>query len=177
MKNYSKKDVKMVKFILENCETVWIPQECLINFEANYTKDGYELDAHIIDNCKLDGYLFDTKSPLQRLNHRSDICSVELELVNGEEIELALVWNPEGYSDNNFQTSELLSYKELKISINKYNKMFSIQDILKLEDGTVVMDQYGKEYRVEEDEDGKYLYDTFVTDYILCSKFKIKNIG
>lgn len=174
MKNYSKKDIRMVKFILENCETVWIPQECFNDFETNYTNDGYELEAHIIDNCNLDGYLFDTKSPLQRLNCRPDICSVELELVNGEEVELALVWSPEGYSDNNFQTSELFSYKELKLSINKYNKVFSIQDVLKLGKGTVVIDENGKEYTVEEDEECKYLFDTYFTDVVLYSKFKIK---
>lgn len=177
MINYNKKDVKIAKFILENCETVWVPQECFISFEANCTKDGYELEAHIIDDCNLDGYLFDTKSPLQRLNCRPDICSIELELINGEDVELDLVWNAEGYQDNNFQSSQLFSYKELKLSINKYNKVLSIQDVLKLEDGTIVIDQDGKEYKVEEDEICKYLFDTYFTDTILYSKFKIKNTG
>lgn len=178
MKNYNKNDIKMVKIILENCETVWIPQNCFINFEAKYTNDGYEIEAHIVDKGNLDGYLFDTKSPLQRLHHRPDICSIELELVNGDDIDLDLVWNPENYQDNSFQNSQLFSYKELKLSINKYNRKFSIQEVLKLEDGTVVIDEDNNEYLVCEDEDDhfKFLFNTYITDELLYSKFKIKQI-
>lgn len=174
MKKYNKQDIISVKFILENCENVRIPQNCFKYFELNETNDGYELNAHIIDNGSLDGYLFDTKSPLQRLNYYSDICHINLELLNGEVINISPVWNPEDNQNNTFQSSKLISYKEIVISINKYEKELSIKDVLKLQHGTIVVDDEGDEYIVEEDEECKYLFDTYITDKILNSTFKIK---
>ena len=112
MKKYNNQDIISVEFILENCESVWIPQHCFKYFELNETSDGYEMDAHIIDNGSLDGYLFDTKSPLQRLNYYSDICHINLKLANGEVISISPVWCPEDDQNNNFQSSKLISYKE-----------------------------------------------------------------
>ncbi len=67
-----------------------------------------------------------------------------------------------------------LNYKEIKLSINKNNKKLSISEVLKLDDGTIVIDGGGKEYKVEED-GCKYLFDTYVTDKIINSKFIIKS--
>lgn len=174
MKTYNKQDIISSEFILENCESVCIPQNCFKYFKLNETNDGYEMDAHIIDNGNLDGYLFDTKSPLQRLNYYSDICHINLKLSNGKMININPVWCPEDDQNNNFQSSNLISYKEIIISINKYEKELSIRDVLRLQHGTIVVDDEGNEYIVEEDEECKYLFDTYITNKILDSTFKIK---
>ena len=174
MKKYNNQDIISVEFILENCESVWIPQNCFKYFKLNETNDGYEMEAHIIDNGSLDGYLFDTKSPLQRLNCYSDICHINLKLANGEAINISPVWCPEDDQNNNFQSSKLISYKEIVISINKYEKELSIRDVLKLQHGTIVVDDEGCEYVVEEGRECKCLFNTDITDKILDSIFKIK---
>ncbi|MGL5381044.1 hypothetical protein [Clostridium sp.] len=173
MKNYNKKDIKIAKFILENCETVHIPQGSFIDFVANHTNDGYEIEATITDDNNLDGYLLGNRSPLQRLNCYTDIVSIELELINGENVELDVVWDDD-FQDNCFQTSNLFGYRKLCLSISRFNKEFSIKEVLKLKDGTIVIDEDGKEYKVEEDDECSYLFDTYVTERILNAKFKIK---
>lgn len=174
MKNYKKQDIKIAKFILENCETVTVPRDCFKRMDLDYTKEGYEVNVHIIDNGKVDGYLFGNRSPLQRLNYYDDICSIELKLNDDSEVEIDTVWNNEDGQTNSFQKSKLNGYRELKLSIDKHNRELTIYDVLKLPHGTIVIDDNSKEYKVEEDDKCKYLFDTYFTDEVLYAKFKIK---
>ncbi len=110
MKIYNKDEIKEVKFTLENCENVIIPNECFKSLIISVNGTKCEIEANIIDNGKLDGYLFDEKqSPLQRLDCYPDICWIYSELYNGYKISCNPVWDDADYNgeNNEYQKTEL----------------------------------------------------------------------
>ena len=61
------------------------------------------------------------------------------------------------------------------MSINKRNKKLSIKEVLKLKNGTIVVDKNNNEYCVGVDKNkNKCLINTYITDKIIYSKFIIK---
>lgn len=174
---FTKNEIKKATFILENLEDVVVPKECFKYLKIKTFKNKCEIEAHIIDNGSINGYLFDTKSPLQRLDYYNDIVYVYLELDNGKQLKYELVWYDENYNgqNNEYQKTKLFSYKELKLSVRKSNKTLSIKDVLKLKEGTIVVDENNNEYCVGIDKDkNKCLVDTYVTDKIIYAKFTNK---
>lgn len=173
---YNKEDINLVRFQLENCESVTVPSVCFKYLSIVTVNDICDIEAHIMDNGSVEGSLFDTKSPLQRLDYYPDVTHVIIELNNNEKFGFRPIWSDADYNgeNNEYQKTKLINYKELKLSISKNNKKLSIYEVLKLEDGTIVTDEKGNEYVVEEDDECKYLFDTYVTDKILNSKFTIK---
>lgn len=177
MKLYTKNEIKTITFGLENLENVVIPKKCFKDLKITTFEDKCEVEAHILDDGSVDGYIFDTKSPLQRLNYYNDITHIYIILDDGDELTYKPIWCDEDYNgeNNKYQKTKLFNYKEIKLSINKRNKKLSIKEVLKLQNGTIVVDKYNNEYCVGIDKNkNKCLVNTYVTDKIIYSKFIIK---
>lgn len=177
MKLYTNNEIKMITFGLENLENVVIPKKCFKNLQIKAFGNECEVEAHIIDDGSIDGYIFDTKSPLQRLNYYDDITHIYIVLNNEDEVVYKPIWYDEDYNNdsNKYQKTKLFNYKEIKLSINKCNRKLSIREVLKLKNGTIVTDKHNNEYCVGIDENkNKCLINTNVTDKIIFSKFIIK---
>lgn len=122
---YNKSDVISVGFILENCEDMFIPSYCFeyFNLKQYNDTDEYELECKIKRQDDIDYYDFGRNeySPIQRLNKYKDITSCKLLLNNKQEVNCELVWN-DGYdTENEYQSSESVNFKEIEIKIKVEN--------------------------------------------------------
>lgn len=173
-------NVKNIIISMSNYETLEVPIECFKNIKISETSNPneVELDACIVDNGIR--YIMTSNlytSPIKRLSMSPSISSITVKYTDGKKIDKNVVWNSKDYSENRYQKTKLINYKEIEISIKESNNTFSINTALKLKSGTTIVDTEGNEYKVSisrEFPKVKYLEDTIITDKLLKSKFRIK---
>ncbi len=162
--------IKEVEFILENCESVIVPLNCLesgLTMSASKEDDTLltQFQCNIQDNGEVRyGCTWDDKThPLHRLAQYNDICRIKFTYEDGNKKELSIQWyedeeNPWDMSNENLnQTTEFIDYKTFKINIKPYIKKYSINEILGFPSGTVFKGDNGKEYEILENENIKYI--------------------
>ena len=172
------KKIKSIKFVLENCESISVPYECLDKFEyvADKTKTdedhtGYitNLDCIVKDNGNMEyGMTWDGNetTPIQRLNKYNDICWIDIFYEDGLKENYGVNWyydEDDEYcnsQNNENQTNKLINYKTLHIIVKPYVPKYSIMDIFDFsfdKDTTFKGKDDSKIYEVKLSDKGKYI--------------------
>lgn len=120
-------NVESVEFVLENCEYITIPKDYFKSLKlTEYKDEEYELDCKIygVDNIVYTslGQLSSKQNPLKRLNEYNDIVRLVITYIDDPTETFNLVWLDWHGCDNDFQTTSMVSYKELDISVKVDNK-------------------------------------------------------
>lgn len=186
-----REDIKLIEFVMENCETIKIPMDCFeqINIdewgEVNHQNTLNELHCVIKDNGDMKyGMGFDSfVAPMQRISKYDDITSIYIYFNNTDEYEdgfqLYINWGS-GYNDysNINQRSNKISHSELELKIGEFAREFNISEVLEFDDNTKFYDAEGKEYRIyEDDETGiKYIFDEIISDKLINKTFYLKKL-
>ena len=178
-KTYTKDDIVSIYFGLENHESFILSKSCFKELVIRQVeKRLFEIEAYIVDNGEIETCIsaYKNLSPLQRLNKYRDIVHIHIELNDGSCVKGEAIWLYQSSNgDNRYQETELLNYRELKLRISKDLVRLNLSEVLKLPDGTIVVDEDDNEYLVEWDEDYSYLSNTLVNSKIVRSKFKVKS--
>lgn len=118
-------NVESVEFVLENCEYITIPKGYFKSLKlTEYKDEEYELECKIegMDDIVYSSFRPLKQSPLERLNEYNDIVRLVITYMDDSIKSFDLVWLNWHGSDNDFQTTNMISYKELDISVKVYNK-------------------------------------------------------
>lgn len=120
-------NVKSVEFVLENCEYITVPKGCFKGLELiEYENEEYELDCKIygVDSIVYSSLsqLSSKQNPLKRLNEYNDIVRLVITYIDDSTKTFDLVWLDWHGDDNDFQTTNMISYKELDISVKVNNR-------------------------------------------------------
>lgn len=151
--NVNTQEIAEVEFVFENCECCTVPIECfkelsikpLEKYHDDELDKEYqicELNFHVIDNCQIEMELYDTQSFAQRVAQHHDIAQIIIKHTDGSQTNILPVWYEDGhpyFEDNQYQQTELISYKEVKISIVKSNKTYKLEEVLKSNHGSRFM--------------------------------------
>ena len=164
-------NIKEIKFVLENCESINIPYECFDKFEFTTDSDNeyiQTLNCTITDNGKIEyGMTYDGNitSPVQRLNKYRDICCVNIIYNDESTVEGNIKWhdNIDNEDMNDNQTNELIDYRTINIKIVPFIPKYSLIDIFNLTVGTTLKgEDDGQIYEIESNygDNNKYLYNS-----------------
>ena len=146
-------EIAEVEFVFENCECCTVPIECFKELSIKplekYHDDELgkeyqicEVNFHVIDNCQIEMELYGTQSFAQRVAQHHDIAQIIIKHTDGSQTNILPVWYEDGhpyFEDNQYQQTELISYKEAKISIAKSNKTYTLEEVLKSNHGSRFM--------------------------------------
>lgn len=153
--NYSTsaKEIAKVEFVFENCECCTVPIECFKELSINPLEKYFdeeldkeyeicEVNFHVVDNCQIEMDLHSTHSFAQRVAQRHDTVQIIIKYTDGSQTDILPVWYEDGqpyFENNQYQKSILHSYKEVKVSIAKSNKTYTLEEVLKSEHGSRFM--------------------------------------
>ena len=132
--------LESIDFCLENCDVISVPLENIKKGCIDYTpgeRKSNHLFIHLIDNGNIEissGY---RTSPCQRLSAYEDVVGIDLIFGDGHTERIDFPWFNEDYCTNKYQASNLISYKEVQLSIDRRNHYVDICDALDYEDDTV----------------------------------------
>ena len=151
--NVNTQEIAEVEFMFENCECCTVPIECFkelsIKLLEKYHDDELgkeyqicEVNFHVVDNCQIEMDLYTHDSFTQRVAKRHDIAQIIIEHTDGSQTNILPVWYDDGrsyFENNQYQQTELISYKEVKVSIAKSNKTYTLEEVLKSGHGSRFM--------------------------------------
>lgn len=152
--NVNTQEIAEVEFVFENCECCTVPIECFKELSFNplekYHDDELgkeyqicEVNFHVIDNCQIEMELYDTQSFAQRVAQHHDIAQIIIKHTDGSQTNILPVWYDDEerpyWESNQYQQTELISYKEVKISIAKSNKTYTLEEVLNSKHGSRFM--------------------------------------
>ena len=151
--NVNTQEIAEVEFVFENCECCTVPIECFkelsIKLLEKYHDDELgkeyqicEVNFHVVDNCQIEMDLYTHDSFTQRVAKRHDIAQIIIEHTDGSQTNILPVWYDDGrsyFENNQYQQTELISYKEVKVSIAKSNKTYTLEEVLKSGHGSRFM--------------------------------------
>lgn len=150
------KNIKSVKFVLENCEVLVIPFECFKKFnivENNKNKNEIFIFECVIEDNNKSEYITtwsrNTTSPIQRLGQYNDICHIDIIYMDGASKEYHVPWYDSNPNSNKNQSSKMLDYKTVSIRIKPYIQKYSISEVLKFKNGTKFKDYNKNIYIVD----------------------------
>lgn len=137
------KNIKEIVLVLENCEVINIPIECIkilhVDMEDIETKKSSifikNLDMLIQNNGEICGTFDKRANPIKRLYNCNDITSMTYIYENDKRITFGIDWvykddNPYAFeSENQAQTSKMIDYKTIHININPNNVKYSIEEL------------------------------------------------
>lgn len=162
--NKTEKKIKSIIFHLENCESIYIPFYCFKQFILKRDKKdnlkAYYFKATIKDNGRINyssTYSNNTIHPLLRLNQYNDIISFTVIYKNNSKETINLLWNNEDMINNSNQSSKLIDFKTLKITIKPKIKLYNIEEVFKQKIDTKFKDKQGNVYLLKEENKIKYL--------------------
>ena len=147
--------IKSISFGFENMEWYDVPIECFESLSINSLDDDRcEIECHVIDNGEIeaDGYGAEYTFA-QRVNKYNDIDCIRLDFEDEDYLALKPVWHfSDNYwnSESAYQKSIFNSYKDIEISIAKKNKTYTLEEVMKSEDGSRFIDEEGVEFVVRE---------------------------
>ena len=151
--NVNTQEIAEVEFMFENCECCTVPIECFKELSIKplekYHDDELgkeyqicEVNFHVVDNCQIEMDLYTHDSFTQRVAKRHDIAQIIIEHTDGSQTNILPVWYDDGrsyFENNQYQQTELISYKEVKVSIAKSNKTYTLEEVLKSGHGSRFM--------------------------------------
>lgn len=163
------KNIKQIELVLENCEVINIPVECIkilnIDMEDITMQDNNvlikNLDLLIQNNGGICGTFDKKTNPIKRLNDCNDITSITYIYKNDKRITFGIDWvykddNPYVFeSENQAQTSEMIDYKTIHININPNNVKYLIEELFDFPVGSKFKTKDGQTIEVEERNDKK----------------------
>lgn len=151
--NVNTQEIAEVEFVFENCECCTVPIECFKELSIKPLEKHHddelgkeyqicEVNFHVIDNCQIEMELYDTQSFAQRVAQHHDIAQIIIKHTDGSQTNILPVWYEDGhpyFEDNQYQQTELISYKEVKVSIAKSNKTYTLEEVLNSKHGSRFM--------------------------------------
>ena len=167
-----KKNLKGVQIVFENCESMFIPTNCIkqLKYEMEeYTDDDNiknlitKLDCIIENNGSITkpGFTKECKtSPIQRINQYNDITYFDFVYKDDSKDSNYVHWYNDEYGycqNNNGQSSELLRYNKIHIIVKPYIPKYSINEIFQFPIGTKIKDEDETIYTIEIDNDIKHI--------------------
>lgn len=130
-----------ISFVLENCDCIEFPVECIVSGDVDYTRgneDSGYLSIHIKDNGKGENFGgYNTDSPCQRLSRHNDIVCMELNFEDDSTERLVFPWANENYDNNEYEVTNLKSHNEIEVSIDLRNYTLSLNEVLRCSEGSV----------------------------------------
>ena len=147
--------IKSISFGFENMEWYDVPIECFESLSINSLDDDRcEIECHVIDNGEIEADSYGAEYTFaQRVNKYNDIDCIRLDFENDDYLALKPVWHfSDNYwnSESAYQKSIFNSYKDIEISIAKKNKVCTLEEAMKSEDGSRFIDEEGVEFVVRE---------------------------
>ena len=147
--------IKSISFGFENMEWYDVPIECFESLSINSLDDDRcEIECHVIDNGEIEADSYGAEYTFaQRVNKYNDIDCIRLDLEDEDYLALKPVWHfSDNYwnSESAYQKSIFNSYKDIEISIAKKNKVYTLEEVMKSEDGSRFIDEEGVEFVVRE---------------------------
>ena len=147
--------IKSISFGFENMEWYDVPIECFESLSINSLDDDRcEIECHVIDNGEIEADSYGAEYTFaQRVNKYNDIDCIRLDFENDDYLALKPVWHfSDNYwnSESAYQKSIFNSYKDIEISITKKNKVCTLEEVMKSEDGSRFIDEEGVEFVVRE---------------------------
>lgn len=132
--------LESIDFCLENCDVISVPldnikSESFIDYTPGDSESKH-LSIHLIDDGNIVINSAYRNSPCQRLNMLEDVVGIDLIFDDGRTERVNFPWSDEEYCTNRYQASELISYKEIKLSIERKNRNVDIYSALDLDDDT-----------------------------------------
>lgn len=152
--NVNTQEIAEVEFVFENCECCTVPIECFKELSIKVLEEEYddelgkeyqicEVNFHVVDNCQIEMELYDTQSFAQRVAQHHDIAQIIIKHTDGSQSDILPVWYDDEerpyWESNQYQQTELISYKEVKISIANSNKTYTLEEVLKSGHGSRFM--------------------------------------
>lgn len=113
--------MKGIRFIFENCETMFIPTENIMDIDlVDMRDDEFTMYLHIkgIDNIRYRCCYDSSLSPIQRITQSNDIVEIEVIQDWGEVDTYRMIWNEDNQQDNYYQYTELISWDEIIIDVS-----------------------------------------------------------
>ena len=149
------KIIKSISFGFENMEWYDVPIECFESLSINSLDDDRcEIECHVIDNGEIEADSYGAEYTFaQRVNKYNDIDCIRLDFESDDYLALKPVWHfSDNYwnSESAYQKSIFNSYKDIEISIAKKNKTYTLEEVMKSEDGSRFIDEEGVEFVVRE---------------------------
>ena len=147
--------IKSISFGFENMEWYDVPIECFESLSINSLDDDRcEIECHVIDNGEIGADSYGAEYTFaQRVNKYNDIDCIRLDFEDEDYLALKPVWHfSDNYwnSESTYQKSIFNSYKDIEISIAKKNKTYTLEEVMKSEDGSRFIDEEGVEFVVRE---------------------------
>ena len=147
--------IKSISFGFENMEWYDVPIECFESLSINSLDDDRcEIECHVIDNGEIEADSYGAEYTFaQRVNKYNDIDCIRLDFENDDYLALKPVWHfsdDHWNSESAYQKSIFNSYKDIEISIAKKNKVCTLEEVMKSEDGSRFIDEEGVEFVVRE---------------------------
>lgn len=147
--------IKSISFGFENMEWYDVPIECFESLSINSLDDDRcEIECHIIDNGEIEADSYGAEYTFaQRVNKYNDIDCIRLDFKDEDYLALKPVWHfSDNYwnSESAYQKSIFNSYKDIEISITKKNKTYTLEEVLKSEEGARFVDEEGVEFVARE---------------------------
>lgn len=171
---WTHKDIKHVTFIFEDGDSIFVPASCFKDLLIASVPNGLEVEAHILDDGTITGKWKPLQSsPLQRLDATKDLETLDVELITGETFCGDAVWEATNSFLNLCIETQLKTYKECVISINRQNAKYDLKQVLHLPVGTIVVDEKGAKYELKRKGTDIYLDGAIVSYQTLNQTFKI----
>ena len=147
--------IKSISFGFENMEWYDVPIECFESLSINSLDDDRcEIECHVIDNGEIEADSYGAEYTFaQRVNKCNDIDCIRLDFEDEDYLALKPVWHfSDNYwnSESTYQKSIFNSYKDIEISVAKKNKTYTLEEVMKSEDGSRFIDEEGVEFVVRE---------------------------
>lgn len=147
--------IKSISFGFENMEWYDVPIECFESLSINSLDDDRcEMECHVIDNGEIEADSYGAEYTFaQRVNKYNDIDCIRLDFEDEDYLALKPVWHfsdDHWNSESTYQKSIFNSYKDIEISITKKNKVYTLEEVMKSEDGSRFIDEEGVEFVVRE---------------------------
>lgn len=179
-------NIKEVEFIFENCEWTVFPKECIKSLKIVPTLEelnnedkvhSFECELNLFPNARF-GYSFNEHTtPIHRLCEYSDLVYIIIHFEDNTELKLYMPWDYNGGDCNNInQSSKMIDWDSCILKVEENSKAYNLSEIFNFEVGDFEKIKFigsdGKIYILDQDEDGKYLYDTFMCEKLLKMTFK-----
>ncbi|BDR74225.1 hypothetical protein K144316041_p20640 (plasmid) [Clostridium tetani] len=162
-------NIKGIELVLENCEVINIPIECIKKLDINIKDINVKNNSAFIDklemtienNGKICSHFNKCYNPISRLNDYNDITAITYIYKDNKKTTFKIDWvfksdNPYAFeSENQAQTSIMVNYKTIHININPNNVKYSMEDLFDFPVGSKFKTKDGQIVEIEEDIDNE----------------------
>lgn len=171
----NKKEIKEIKFVFENCESIIVPYRCFNKFILDLKENGDVSYFKCIVKQDYDIDYISTwsenyTSPFERLKGQ-DICWIDVIYIDEtiEKHSCGSLWGSNAnYNEN--EHSEMLTYKDLSIEIKHNSKIYTFEELLNSKEGKFLGSD-GRIYKTIEKDDEMILINTIASSNLFRLTF------